>query len=242
MSSEPRGTLYLVPNALGDVAPDAALSGAVLERIRSLPRFIAESEKSARAFLKRAGVTRPLRDLRIERLDHNTPVARLPELLAPVAAGEDAGLLSEAGLPAVADPGAALVRLAHERGIRVAPLAGPSSLLLALAASGLNGQRFAFHGYLPVDEHELAAALRALERESRRLGQTQIFIETPYRNDRLLHTALATLAPDTLLCIAADLTAPEERITTRSIRDWRAAPPTLAKRPAVFLLLAARAR
>src|SRR4051812_25434183 len=177
MSSEPRGTLYLVPNTLGDVAPEAVIPGPVLTRVLSLRRFIAESEKSARAFLKRAGVTGPLRDLRIERLDHNTPAARLPELLAPIAAGEDAGLLSEAGLPAVADPGAGLVRLAHERGIRVAPLAGPSSLLLALAASGLNGQRFAFHGYLPVDERDLAQALKDLERESRRLRQTQIFIE-----------------------------------------------------------------
>jgi 16S rRNA (cytidine1402-2'-O)-methyltransferase len=238
MSFEPRGTLYLVPNALGDVAPEAALPGAVLERIRSLRRFIAESEKSARAFLKRAGVTGPLRDLRIERLDHNTPAARLPELLAPVAAGEDAGLLSEAGLPAVADPGAGLVRLAHERGIRVAPLAGPSSLLLALAASGLNGQRFAFHGYLPVDDGDLGGALKDLERESRRLGQTQIFIETPYRNDRTLAAALRALAPGTLVCIAAELTLPGETVLTRTVAQWRAGPPALKDRPAVFLVLA----
>src|SRR5262245_57346466 len=168
MSSEP-GTLYLVPSTLGDVGPESVLPAPVLERVRALPRFIAENEKSARAFLKRVGIARPLPDVRIDRLDHNTPAARLPELLAPVVGGEDAGLLSEAGLPAVADPGAGLVRLAHERGLRVAPLAGASSLLLALAASGLNGQRFAFHGYLPVDEHELAAALRLLERESSRL-------------------------------------------------------------------------
>jgi 16S rRNA (cytidine1402-2'-O)-methyltransferase len=239
MSSEPRGTLYLLPSTLGETAPEATLSGAVLDRIRSLRRFIAESEKSARAFLKRVGVTGPLRDLRIERLDHNTPAARLPELLAPLAAGEDAGLLSEAGLPAVADPGAGLVRLAHERGIRVAPLPGPSSILLALAASGLNGQRFAFHGYLPVDERDLAAALKDLERESRRLGQTQIFIETPYRNDRTLAAALRALAPATLVCVAAELTLPGETVRTRTVAQWRAGAPALKDRPAVFLVLAA---
>src|SRR5262249_30087676 len=150
-----------------------------------------------------------------------TPAARLPELLAPVIGGEDAGLLSEAGLPAVADPGAGLVRLAHERGLRVVPLAGASSLLLALAASGLNGQRFALHGYLPVDEHELAAALRELERESSRLGQTQIFIETPYRNERTLAAALRALSPATLMCIAAELTLPGETVRTRTVAQWR---------------------
>jgi 16S rRNA (cytidine1402-2'-O)-methyltransferase len=239
MSSEPRGTLYLVPNTLGDAAPEGAIPAPVLERIRSLRRFIAESEKSARAFLKRAGVAVPLRDLRIERLDHNTPAERLPELLAPVAAGEDAGLLSEAGLPAVADPGAALVRLAHQRGMRVVPLAGPSSLVLALAASGLNGQRFAFHGYLPVDEHDLSAALKELERESRRLGQTQIFIETPYRNERTLAAMLRAFAPATLVCVAAELTLPGETVRTRTVAQWRAEAPSLKDRPAVFLVLAA---
>jgi 16S rRNA (cytidine1402-2'-O)-methyltransferase len=239
MSSEPRGTLYLVPNTLGDVAPDAVIAGAVLTRVLSLRHFIVENEKSARAFLKRAGVTGGLRELRIERLDHNTPPTRLPELLAPVAAGEDAGLLSEAGLPAVADPGAALVQLAHELGIRVAPLVGPSSLLLALAASGLNGQRFAFHGYLPVDEYDLTAALKDLERESHRLGQTQIFIETPYRNDRTLATALRALSPATLVCVAAELTLAGETVRTQTVAQWRAGAPVLKDRPAVFLLLAA---
>jgi len=238
MSSDPHGTLYLVPNTLGEVTPVASIPADVVERIRSLRHFIAESEKSARAFLTRVGVTTALRDLRIERLDHNTPATRLPELLAPVAAGTDAGLLSEAGLPAVADPGAPLVRLAHERGIRVAPLVGPSSLLLALAASGLNGQRFAFHGYLPVQEKPLAEALKELERESRRLGRTQIFIETPYRNDRTLAAMLRTLAPDTSLCIAAELTLPGETVNTRTVAQWKGRAPALKGRPAVFLLLA----
>jgi 16S rRNA (cytidine1402-2'-O)-methyltransferase len=239
MSSERRGTLYLVPSTLGDVPPETVVPAATLDRIRALRCFIAESEKSARAFLKRVGVARPLRELSIERLDHNTPAARLPDLLAPLAAGEDAGLVSEAGLPAVADPGAALVRLAHERGLRVAPLAGPSSIPLALAASGLNGQRFAFHGYLPVGEADLSAALKELERDSRRLGQTQIFIETPYRNDRTLAAMLRALAPATLVCVAAELTLPGEAVRTRTVAQWRGDPPSLKDRPAVFLLLAA---
>jgi 16S rRNA (cytidine1402-2'-O)-methyltransferase len=238
MSSERPGTLYLVPNTLGDVAPETVVPDAALERIRSLRRFIAENEKSARAFLKRVGFACALQDLHIERLDHNTPAARIPELLAPVVSGHDAGLLSEAGMPAVADPGAGLVRAAHERGVRVVPLTGPSSVLLALAASGLDGQRFAFHGYLPVDESALAAALQQLERESRRLGRTQIFIETPYRNERTFAAMLRALAPGTLVCVAAELTLPGEAIRTRTVAQWRADPPALKDRPAVFLLLA----
>src|SRR5712675_3773022 len=157
MSSDRRGSLYLLPNTLGDVPPEAVIPTAALDRARSLDYIIAEDPKAARAFLKRIAPTRPLQSIRVERLDHNTKGSDIPAFLEPLLAGSDAGLLSDAGLPAVADPGAALVRLAHERGIRVAPLAGPSSLLLPLAASGLNGQRFAFHGYLPVDEHDLTA-------------------------------------------------------------------------------------
>jgi 16S rRNA (cytidine1402-2'-O)-methyltransferase len=238
MSSEPRGILHLVPNTLGNGDPEAAIAAAVLDRTRSLEYFIAESEKAARAFLKRIGVTRPLQSLRIERLDHNTPVGKLPELLAPVVAGRDAGLLSEAGLPAVADPGANLVRLAHELGIRVVPLPGPSSISLALAASGLNGQRFAFQGYLPVEEKQRVAALKDLERRSRQLGETQIVIETPYRNDRTLATMLRILAPNTLVCIAAELTLDGEMVRTRTVSGWRGNSPQLRERPTVFLILA----
>ncbi len=239
MSSEPAGTLYLVPSTLGTVPPETVMPAAVLEHVRALRRFIAEDEKSARAYLKSVGVPVPLRELDIRRLDHNTPAARLPQLLAPLLEGHDTGLLSEAGLPAVADPGAALVRLAHERGVRVVPLPGPSSLLLALAASGLDGQRFAFRGYLPVDERDLAAALKDLERDSRRLGQTQIFIETPYRNDRTLGAMLQALSPATLVCFATDLTLPGETVRTQTVARWRAQPPALRDRPTVFLLLAA---
>jgi 16S rRNA (cytidine1402-2'-O)-methyltransferase len=236
MSSDP-GALYLLPNTLGDTAAEAVLPAAALHRARSLDHFIAENPKSARAFLKRIGYSRPLQDVRIERLDHNTRAADIASLLAPLLAGRDAGLLSEAGLPAVADPGAGLVKMAHDKGVRVVPLSGPSSLVLALAASGLEGQRFAFHGYLPVKRHDLAAALQDLERQSARLGQTQIFIETPYRNDATLAAMLRTLRDDTLVCVAADLTLESEMVKTRTAAAWRRDAPALKGRPTVFLVL-----
>lgn len=239
MSSDGKGVLYLLPNTLGDGAPDDVIPAAALDRTRSLDYFVAEDPKSARAFLKRIGTARALQDLRIERLDHNTRAGELASLLEPVLAGKNAGLLSEAGMPAVADPGANLVRMAHERGVRVAPLVGPSAILLALSASGLEGQRFVFHGYLPVAEDELASALKRLERESRRLSQTQIFIETPYRNERTFGTLVKTLAADTLVCVAADLTLASESVRMRKVGDWRGQPPELKGRPAVFLFLAA---
>ena len=238
MSSESRGSLYLLPNTLGETAPEAVISAAVLNRARSLDYVIAEDPKAARAFLKRIGSTRALQSIRVERLDHNTKAADIASLLEPLLAGRDAGLLSEAGLPAVADPGAGLVRLAHERGVRVVPLSGPSSILLALSASGLDGQRFAFHGYLPVPEAELAATLKELERQSGRLRQTQVFIETPYRNDRTLAAMLRALSPATLVCVAADLTLDSETVRSQTVAAWRKEPPQLKGRPAVFLFLA----
>src|SRR5882672_1372549 len=239
MSSEAAGSLYLLPNTLGDTAPEAVIPAAALHRTRSLDYFIAENPKSARAFLKRVGLPRALQEILVERLDHNTRPADIPVLLEPVLRGRDAGLLSEAGLPAVADPGAALVRIAHEKGVRVAPLSGPSSIVLALAASGLEGQRFAFHGYLPVASGELIAALKEHERQSRRLRQTQIFIETPYRNDATLAAVLRVLSGDTLVCVATDLTLESEMVKTQRTARWRGAAPRLKGRLAVFLLLAA---
>jgi len=238
MSSEPRGSLYLLPNTLGETAPEAVISAAVLNRARSLDYVIAEDPKAARAFLKRIGSTRALQSIRVERLDHNTKAADVASLLEPVLAGRDAGLLSEAGMPAVADPGADLVRLAHGRGVRVVPLSGPSSILLALSASGLGGQRFAFHGYLPVAATELVPALKELERQSRRLRQTQVFIETPYRNERTLATMLRALDPATLVCVATDLTLESETVRTQTVAAWRKEPPRLKGRPTVFLFLA----
>ena len=238
MSSERRGSLYLLPNTLGDVAPEAVIPAGALDRARSLDYIIAEDPKAARAFLKRIGATRPLQSIRVERLDHNTREADVPPLLEPLLAGSDAGLLSEAGLPAVADPGASLLRLAHQQNLHVVPLSGPSSIALALAASGLDGQRFAFHGYLPIAEAELASTLKECERQSRKLRQTQIFIETPYRNDRTLAAMLRVLAPATLVCIAADLTLESETVKTRTVASWRKEAPQLKGRPTVFLLLA----
>jgi 16S rRNA (cytidine1402-2'-O)-methyltransferase len=242
MSSEASGSLYLLPNTLGDSVPEAVIPAAVLNRARSLLYLIAENPKAARSFLKSLGGTQPLQLIRIERLDHNTRESEVAALLEPVLAGTNAGLLSEAGLPAIADPGAGLIRLAHERGVRVVPLSGPSSIVLALAASGLDGQRFAFHGYLPVAQAGLTIALKEIERQSRRLRQTQIFIETPYRNDRTIATALTALGSTTLLCIASDLTLKSETVRTQPVSAWRRTPPQLKLmlkgRPAVFLLLA----
>jgi 16S rRNA (cytidine1402-2'-O)-methyltransferase len=239
MSSD-AGSLYVLPNTLGETAAEAVMPAAALHRARALEYFIAENPKSARAFLKRIGFPRALQAARVERLDHNTRAEDVAALLEPVLAGRDAGLLSEAGMPGVADPGANLVRLAHQKGVRVVPLSGPSSIFLALAASGLEGQRFAFHGYLPVKQPELAASLKELERQSRRLVQTQIFIETPYRNDSTLAAMLRALSDSTDVCLAADLTLESEMVKTRSIVDWRKQAPQLKGRPTVFLLLAAR--
>ena len=239
MSSDAAGSLYLLPNTLGDTPPEAVIPARALHRARSLDYFIAENPKSARAFLKRIGSSRALRDVLVARLDHNTPPREIGALLGPVLAGRDAGLLSEAGLPAIADPGAPLVRLAHENGLRVVPLSGVSSILLALSASGLDGQRFAFHGYLPIEQTALASALKDIERQSGRLRQTQIFIETPYRNDRTLSAMLRALGPRTLLCLATDLTLESETVRTRTVAGWRTESPQLKGKPTVFLLLAA---
>lgn len=224
--------LVLVPTALGS-APTQVLPAPAIEAVRVLRDFAVEDAKSARAFLAALGMPCPMRELRIETLDAD-PAA----LLAPLRAGRSLGVLSEAGCPGVADPGQAVVAAAHAAGFRVVPLVGPSSILLALMASGLEGQRFAFRGYLPRDARERAARIRALEQVSREARETQIFIETPYRNDALLAALLEACAPGTRLCVAVDLTLPEESITTRSVLQWRKAGRVIGRRPAVFLLLA----
>jgi 16S rRNA (cytidine1402-2'-O)-methyltransferase len=234
-----RGTLYLIPVPLGPGEPGHSLPANVIERVRTLDHFVAESAKSARAFLKSCVLEKPLQALQIEELSEHTPAERLPALLQPLLTGADLGFLSEAGCPAVADPGAELVALAQRSGIRVVPLIGPSSLLLALMASGLNGQRFAFHGYLPAREAERSRALRTLEAESRKLRQTQIFIETPYRNRALFDTLLLACQPTTRLTVATDLTLAGETIRTLTIGAWKKmTPPEIERRPTVFLLLA----
>ncbi len=233
------GTLYLIPVPLGPTPPQGSLTASVLATIRPLTHFIVEQAKTARAVLKAAGTDRPIQELHLAELNEHTKREALSELLAPLRAGIDVGLLSEAGCPAVADPGANLVALAQEEGIRVVPLIGPSSLLLALMASGLNGQRFAFQGYLPAKEAERTKALRELESESRKRVQTQLFIETPYRNRVMFDAILATCHPGTRLTIATDLTLPGESIRTLTIQQWKKqTPPDIERRPTVFLLLA----
>ena len=230
-------TLYAIPAALGGPAADA-LPLAAIEVVRGLRDFVAENPKTARAFLAGLKMPCPIAQLSIERLDEHTSVVAVPPLLAPLRAGRPLGLLSEAGCPAIADPGAALVEAAQSEGFRVVPLIGPSSITLALMASGLEGQRFAFCGYLPRDSMERARRIREIEQRSRRESETQIFIETPYRNDALVAALLETCSPTTKLCLASDLTLQTERITTREISAWRLAVPKVGKRPTVFLLLA----
>lgn len=229
----------MIPSALGDVAWSAYLPTTTHDTACQLTRFIAENAKTTRAELKRLGHPVPLRDISIEQLPERLTTAEIDRLLAPVVAGENVGLMSEAGCPAVADPGALIVRRAHALGIAVKPLVGPSSLLLGLMASGLEGQRFAFHGYLPAREPDRGRRISELEKESRQLAQTQLFIETPYRNSTLVQALLATCRPDTRLCLATDLTLPTETVVTRSVAEWqRQPPPPLERRPTVFLLLA----
>lgn len=234
------GTLYLVPVLLGETAWPTSLPETTVRIARRLAYYIAENAKSARAFLKAIEHPLPLRAIQIEEMINGSSATNVDPLLVPLLAGHDLGLVSEAGCPAVADPGALLVRRAHELGITVQPLVGPSSLLLALMASGLEGQRFAFHGYLPRQEPQRGQRIRELERESARQQQTQLFIETPYRNRALFDALVQHCAPTTWLCLASALTLPDETISTQTIARWRAtsSPKILDRIPCVFLLLA----
>jgi len=238
--SPPTGTLWCVPTPIAsDRAPADDLPGPVLQRVAGLDYLIAESPRTARAFLKQLTLSRPIQSIEITTLDEHTPDEAIDSLLAPLLAGRDAGLVSEAGCPGVADPGARLVLAAHAAGIPVMPLAGPSAILLALMGSGLDGQRFGFVGYLPTDPEQRRRRLRELEQRSRRDGETIVLIETPYRNQAMLEALLGTLQPSTWLCVAADLTGLAQRLATERVRDWRTHVPTLARVPTVFVLRAA---
>lgn len=231
------GTLYLVPNLLGIVPPADVLPARTMAVARTLRHWAVESPKPARAFLKSLELAAPIAGLDIQALPKTADAAVLSALLAPARDGSDVGVLSDAGCPGVADPGAALVAAAHVARIRVVPLVGPSSLLLALMASGMNGQSFAFHGYLPVAAGDRAAALRRLEDESRVARRAQLFIETPYRNEAMLKTVGEALRPGTRVVVAADLTLPTESIERRTAAQWRSADTArYAKRPAIFIL------
>ncbi|HCI13218.1 MAG: SAM-dependent methyltransferase [Gallionellales bacterium GWA2_60_142] len=233
------GTLYLLPCTLGDTPAEQVLPQHVIDIARRLKHFVVEQPKTTRQFLSALKHEQPIQSLHFATLNEHTESRELEGLLSPLLAGEDVGIVSEAGCPGIADPGADLVNLAHRRGIRVVPLVGPSSILLALMASGLNGQCFAFHGYLPIAETDRNKTIAALEAESAKRKQTQMFIETPYRNEKLFAALLARCRPQTLLCVACDITLPSEQIQTRSIAQWKTMPPPqLNKRPSLFLLLA----
>lgn len=233
------GRLLLIPVPLGDAPVSAVIAPDVLAMVRGLRHFVVENAKTARAVLKLYEHPVPLRELDLQELNEHTPATQVSALLEPARRGEALGLMSEAGCPAVADPGSQLVAIAHAEGIAVQPLVGPSSLLLALMASGLNGQRFAFHGYLPAREPDRGQALRGLETESKRTGGVQLFIETPYRNLAMFEAALQSCQPRTRLCVASGLTTPCEWVATRSISEWKSAGrPPIDRQPTVFLLQA----
>ena len=232
------GTLYLIPVTLGEDNATAVLPGATLEALRSLRAFIVEDAKSARRFLKAAGYPHPLQETRFQILNEHTRESELDALLAPLSAGEDRGLMSEAGCPGIADPGESFVRRALDAGIRVVPLVGPCSILLALMASGMSGQHFTFHGYLPVEKRQRAQAIKVLEAQA--ADATQIFIETPYRSAALFSALLEQCRADTRVCVAADLTLRSEFVLTLTVAEWKKRPPELDRRPAVFLLYRAR--
>lgn len=232
-----KGKIYLIPTTLGENARiEYAIPAFVSEIVNSIEHYIVENEKTARHYLKKLKIEKPLQELQLYPLNKFTPIEDVPGYLKPALDGKPIGLISEAGCPGIADPGADIVKLAHELGIKVVPLVGPSSILLALIASGLNGQNFAFHGYLPIEARERVKKIKELENNSRQQNQTQIFIETPYRNDKLYADIIASCNNETLLCIAADITLRSEQISTHPVSYWKKKKPVLHKRPVVFLL------
>jgi 16S rRNA (cytidine1402-2'-O)-methyltransferase len=233
------GTLYLIPVTLGDDNISKVLPADVLSLAQQLDTFVVESEKSARHFLSTIKTIKPVRELTLNLLNEHTEDKDVAALLAPLLAGKDVGLMSDAGCPGIADPGAKLVELAHQKGIRVVPFVGPSSIVLSLMASGLNGQQFAFLGYLPIDKALRNQKLKEIEKRSLSHRETQLFIETPYRNQHMLEAILAVCQPNTRLCVACDISLSTEMIITKTIASWKKNPlPELHKRPTVFLLLA----
>lgn len=229
-----KGTLYLIPNTLGPGPAEMVIPAGVLERSRSLQHFLAENEKTARRYLKSIGTPIALDDLRFHVLDKRTAPEEVSALCQPLLSGTDMGLISEAGLPAIADPGAAAVAWCHRNKVAVVPATGPSSIILALSASGFNGQQFAFHGYLPIERKDRQTVLRAMEHEVQRTGATQLFMETPFRNEKLLASIMEVCQPNTYLSIACDLTLAHAYIRTYTVAEWRKQRPKLHKRPCIF--------
>ena len=232
------GTLYLIPVTLGDDNINQVLPPDVVNIAQNLENFVVESEKSARHFLSSIKTAKPVRELKLNLLNEHTLDKDIAALLTPLLAGKDVGLMSDAGCPGIADPGAKLVELAHLKNIKVVPFVGPSSILLSLMASGLNGQQFAFLGYLPVDKQARNVRLKEIEKRSQTHKETQVFIETPYRNQHMLEALLSVCQPNTRLCVACDISLTTEMIATKTIVGWKKSPlPDLHKRPTVFLLL-----
>ena len=230
------GRLFLIPVPIAEGDPADTLPAATIEAARSCTRFLAENAKSARAFLKAVAHPQPIAELEIIEIGHEPDPARFSEWLAPVAAGTDTAIVSESGCPAVADPGADVVAIAQRKQLRVVPLVGPSSIILSVMASGFNGQSFAFNGYLPIETDERTKKLKLLEQRAYNEHQTQLFIETPYRNNKMVEDIIRCCRPQTKLCIAANITCPDEYIRTKSIQAWKGHVPDLSKIPCIFLL------
>ncbi|MDA0719133.1 MAG: SAM-dependent methyltransferase [Bacteroidetes bacterium] len=233
-----KGQIFLIPCPLGALAPMSVLPLTVLKVIEATNHYVVEHEKNARRFIKSIYPQKNQANLKLSTINKFTDSLEIPELIRPCLEGFDLGIISDAGCPGVADPGAEVIHMAHKNGIKVVPLVGPSSILLALMASGLNGQKFAFHGYLPIDKDERKQSLKQLEKQSQQEGQTQIFIETPYRNNQLLEAMTTHLKADTQLCVACNLTLQDEFILSKEIRQWQPAAHDLHKRPCIFLFLA----
>lgn len=231
-----KGNLYLLPTTLGDNEPMEVLPFLVKEMIEKLDYFIVENEKTARKFIKRIAPEKSQPSLKLFSLDKYADKLEVSTYLDVCSKGISVGLLSEAGVPAIADPGAEIVKLAHQKNIRVIPLVGPSSIILAMMASGFNGQNFAFNGYLPIEASERKEAIKSLEKLSKDKNQSQIFIETPYRNEKLFVDLKSTLNPATKLCVACDITLSSEYIKTLEIKDWKNEHPDLNKRPTIFII------
>ncbi len=232
------GTIYLIPSTLGDMAPLEVLPISIKQAIEKIDHYVVENEKTARHFIKKISPRKSQPSLKISVLNKFTEPQEIPGFLNPCLKGADLGILSEAGCPGIADPGAAVVKIAHEKNIQVVPLVGPSSILLALMASGMNGQNFAFNGYLPIEGSERKKYIKSLERKSKENFQSRIFIETPYRNNKMLEELIKALSPSTRICVAADITLPTEYIRTKLAQDWKNETIDLHKRPAIFIIQA----
>jgi 16S rRNA (cytidine1402-2'-O)-methyltransferase len=231
-----KGKLYLIPSFLSESPYTKVFPADNIKIIESLDEFIVEEIRTARRFLRKIGFIKSYDEVEFHILNEHTELSLVPEFLNNINIGKNIGLLSEAGTPCIADPGAEIVKSAHYKKIEVVPLIGPSSILLALMASGFNGQNFAFHGYLPIDKKERIRTLRVLEQNVYKLNQTQIFIETPYRNNQMLRSIIENCSKETLLCLACNITAQYEKINTKTIAEWKISIPDLHKKPVVFLI------